>query len=91
MVMCVGVGVLRGIRDCGYGTICSYVGVRGFYVGGGFVDNFWCLLLISGLLILAVVGLPLGCCGFVCMGLPHLYFWEKESRYVTLFSKECKT
>ena len=38
MVVCVGVGVLRGIRDCGYGTICLYVGVGCSYVGGGFVD-----------------------------------------------------
>ena len=38
MVRCVGVGDLRGILDCGYGTICSYVGVGCSYVGGSYVD-----------------------------------------------------
>ena len=38
MVMCVGVGFfLRGIRDCGCGTICSYVGVGCSCVEGGYV------------------------------------------------------
>ena len=74
--MCVGVGVffLRGIRDCGCGTICSYVGLGCSCVEGG--RYFWHLL--SGLLILVVVGLPLGCCEFVCVGLPHLFFWERK-------------
>ena len=36
--MCVGVGVLRGMRDCGCGTICSYVGLGCSCVEGGYVD-----------------------------------------------------
>ena len=71
-------GLLRGIRDCGCGIICSYVGLGCSCVEGG--RYFWHLL--SGLLILVVVGLPLGCCEFVCVGLPHLFFWEERGKYV---------
>ena len=79
--MCVGVGFLRGIRDCGCGTICSYVGLGCSCVEGG---RYFCHLL-SGLLILVVVGLPLGCCEFVCVGLPHLFFWRWSSIVLLFF------
>ena len=56
-------------------TICSYVGLGCSCVEGG--RYFWHLL--SGLLILVVVVLPLGCCEFVRVGLPHLFLWSWSS------------
>ena len=67
MVMCVGVGFfLRGIRDCGCGTICSYVGVGCSCVEGGYVDisgissrgfcSWWLLVCLLGVVSLYGIG-----------------------------------
>ena len=76
MFMCVGVGVFGGNSGL---WVWNYMFIRWggiFLCWGWLCKYFWHLL--SGLLILVVIGLPPGCCEFVCVGLPHLFFWESK-------------
>ena len=73
----------------GKGLYVHMLGLGCFYVGGGTVDKSSISSQFSVLLILAVVGLPLGYCGFCVCEPPSFVFMEVGFSFLLLWCLCC--